>query len=311
MALTRRVRTHRPLLHAAGARARRCGVGDDCALLAPAPGMQLAVSSDMLVEGRHFLVDGRARAPRPQGAGGEPRATWPPAAPRPLAFTLALALPAADEASSRASPRGLFALADAHGCELVGGDTTRGPLDDLHHGVRRGAGRRGAAALGRARRRRPLGQRHARRRPPGARGVSRHASPLAGDAFARVRRRWSSRRRASRSASRCAASRAAAIDVCRRPGRRPRPRAAALRRRRTWSTSTRCRAAPMLAGAGRWRCSASACSPAATTTSSFTAAAVGRDAVPPRPATADDRGDAHRPHRAAAALRLSMRLAAR
>jgi thiamine-monophosphate kinase len=31
------------------------GVGDDCALLAPAPGMQLAVSSDMLVEGRHFL----------------------------------------------------------------------------------------------------------------------------------------------------------------------------------------------------------------------------------------------------------------
>ena len=31
------------------------GVGDDCALLAPAPGMQLAVSSDMLVEGQHFL----------------------------------------------------------------------------------------------------------------------------------------------------------------------------------------------------------------------------------------------------------------
>ena len=31
------------------------GVGDDCALLAPAPGLQLAVSSDMLVEGRHFL----------------------------------------------------------------------------------------------------------------------------------------------------------------------------------------------------------------------------------------------------------------
>ena len=31
------------------------GVGDDCALLAPQPGMQLAVSSDMLVQGRHFL----------------------------------------------------------------------------------------------------------------------------------------------------------------------------------------------------------------------------------------------------------------
>ena len=33
------------------------GVGDDCALLAPAPGMQLAVSSDMLVQGRHFFAD--------------------------------------------------------------------------------------------------------------------------------------------------------------------------------------------------------------------------------------------------------------
>ena len=31
------------------------GVGDDCALLVPAAGMQLAISSDMLVEGRHFL----------------------------------------------------------------------------------------------------------------------------------------------------------------------------------------------------------------------------------------------------------------
>lgn len=33
------------------------GVGDDCALLAPTPGMQLAISSDMLVEGRHFFAD--------------------------------------------------------------------------------------------------------------------------------------------------------------------------------------------------------------------------------------------------------------
>ena len=32
------------------------GVGDDCALLAPAPGMQLAISSDMLVQGRHFFA---------------------------------------------------------------------------------------------------------------------------------------------------------------------------------------------------------------------------------------------------------------
>ncbi len=47
---------------------------------------------------------------------------------RPLAFTLALALPSADAQWLEAFSRGLFALADAHGCELVGGDTTRGPL---------------------------------------------------------------------------------------------------------------------------------------------------------------------------------------
>jgi thiamine-monophosphate kinase len=92
----RRVRTHRPLLHAAGARAA-LGVGDDCALLAPAPGHDAAISSDMLVEGRHFVSTVAPGSTRPQGARGEPER------PRrvrraPLAFTLSLALPTADEA---------------------------------------------------------------------------------------------------------------------------------------------------------------------------------------------------------------------
>jgi thiamine-monophosphate kinase len=47
---------------------------------------------------------------------------------RPLAFTLALALPRVDEAWLQAFSEGLMALADAHGCELIGGDTTQGPL---------------------------------------------------------------------------------------------------------------------------------------------------------------------------------------
>jgi thiamine-monophosphate kinase len=47
----------------------------------------------------------------------------------PLGFTLALALPAADPDWLDGFSRGLFALADAHGCELVGGDTTKGPLN--------------------------------------------------------------------------------------------------------------------------------------------------------------------------------------
>ena len=103
------------------------GVGDDCALLAPAPGMRLALSSDLLVEGRHFFA-----GTDPQALGHKALAVnlsdLAACGARPLAFTLALALPAADEAWLAPFARGLLGLADAHGCELVGGDTTAGPL---------------------------------------------------------------------------------------------------------------------------------------------------------------------------------------
>jgi thiamine-monophosphate kinase len=104
------------------------GVGDDCALLQPAAGMQLAVSSDMLVEGRHFLstVDPRALGHKALAVNLSDLAAC---GAKPLAFTLALALPAADAAWLGPFAEGLLALADAHGCELVGGDTTRGPLN--------------------------------------------------------------------------------------------------------------------------------------------------------------------------------------
>jgi thiamine-monophosphate kinase len=104
------------------------GVGDDCALIAPGPGQQLAVSSDMLVEGRHFLstVD-------PQRLGHKALAVnlsdLAACGARPLAFTLALALPRADPAFLAPFARGLLALADRQGIELVGGDTTAGPLN--------------------------------------------------------------------------------------------------------------------------------------------------------------------------------------
>ena len=104
------------------------GVGDDCALLAPRPGMQVAVSSDMLVEGRHFFA-----GTDPEALGHKALAVnlsdLAACAAEPLAFTLALALPQADDAWLAAFTHGLFSLADAHGCELVGGDTTRGPLN--------------------------------------------------------------------------------------------------------------------------------------------------------------------------------------
>lgn len=104
------------------------GVGDDCALLAPAPGMQLAVSSDMLVEGRHFFAD-----VDPESLGHKALAVnlsdLAACGARPLAFTLALALPRVHAPWLEGFSRGLLALADAHGCELVGGDTTQGPLN--------------------------------------------------------------------------------------------------------------------------------------------------------------------------------------
>jgi thiamine-monophosphate kinase len=104
------------------------GVGDDCALLAPAPGMQLAVTSDMLVEGRHFLPTAD-----PFKLGHKALAVTlsdlAACGAKPLAFTLALSMPLADEVWLEPFSRGLLALADEYGCELVGGDTTRGPLN--------------------------------------------------------------------------------------------------------------------------------------------------------------------------------------
>lgn len=104
------------------------GVGDDCALLAPAPGMQLAVSTDMLVEGRHFLAD-----VNPQLLGHKALAVnlsdLAASGAKPLAFTLALSMPRADANWCQAFAEGLFALADQHECELIGGDTTQGPLN--------------------------------------------------------------------------------------------------------------------------------------------------------------------------------------
>ena len=103
------------------------GVGDDCALLQVGAGMQLAVSTDMLIEGRHFLS-----TVEPSRLGHKALAVnlsdLAACGARPLAFTLALALPQVDPIWLEAFASGLLALAELHGCELVGGDTTRGPL---------------------------------------------------------------------------------------------------------------------------------------------------------------------------------------
>lgn len=104
------------------------GPGDDCALVAPSPGTELAITTDMLVSGTHFLPD---TDPRQLGwktlavnlsdlaaMGAQPR--W---------ALLAGSLPQADEAWLAAFADGFFACAARYGVDLIGGDTTRGPLN--------------------------------------------------------------------------------------------------------------------------------------------------------------------------------------
>ncbi|MDR2452124.1 MAG: thiamine-phosphate kinase [Candidatus Accumulibacter sp.] len=103
------------------------GPGDDCALLKPSPGMELAVTTDMLAAGTHFFAD---TDPAPLGwktlavnlsdlaaMGAQPR--W---------ALLAGSLPKADEDWIAAFMEGFFACAGRYGVDLIGGDTTRGPL---------------------------------------------------------------------------------------------------------------------------------------------------------------------------------------
>jgi thiamine-monophosphate kinase len=104
----------------------RLGVGDDAALLAAAPGCEVVAAVDMLVGGRHFLVD-----TDPERLGHKALAVnlsdMAAMGATPRWALLALALPESDPAWLAAFARGFHALADAHGVDLVGGDTTRGP----------------------------------------------------------------------------------------------------------------------------------------------------------------------------------------
>ncbi|MEP7208192.1 MAG: thiamine-phosphate kinase [Casimicrobiaceae bacterium] len=106
----------------------RLGIGDDAALLAPAPGCEVAVSVDMLVAGRHFFAD-----VDPEALGHKTLAVnlsdLAAMGATPRWALLAGALPDADEGWLAAFARGFLELADAHAVDLVGGDTTRGPLN--------------------------------------------------------------------------------------------------------------------------------------------------------------------------------------
>lgn len=105
----------------------RCGIGDDCAVLALPPGDELLVSVDTLVESVHFpanypsdLLARRALAVCVSDLAA--------CGATPLGFTLALTLPKVDEPWLAGFANALAAAAAEFGIALVGGDTTRGPL---------------------------------------------------------------------------------------------------------------------------------------------------------------------------------------
>ena len=103
------------------------GIGDDCALLNPAAGEEIAITSDMLVEGRHFFIGANPEL-LGRKALGVNLSDLAAMGAKPIGFTLAIALPTVDKAWLEAFSKGLFAVANQYSCPLIGGDTTAGPL---------------------------------------------------------------------------------------------------------------------------------------------------------------------------------------
>lgn len=102
--------------------------GDDCALLTPTSGMQIAISSDMLVQGRHFFDDADAKKLGHKSLAVN-LSDLAAMGAKPVGFTLALSLPHINEVWLANFSEGLLALAATHNCQLIGGDTTKGPLN--------------------------------------------------------------------------------------------------------------------------------------------------------------------------------------
>jgi thiamine-monophosphate kinase len=105
------------------------GIGDDCALLEPpAPGEVFAITSDMLVSGRHFLPDAN-----PTLLGHKCLAVnlsdLAAMGAKPLAYSLSISLPNIDVVWLEHFASGLHTIADHYACILIGGDTTAGPLN--------------------------------------------------------------------------------------------------------------------------------------------------------------------------------------
>ncbi len=105
----------------------RLGIGDDCAILAPPPG-ELVMSLDTLVAGVHFPLD-TAAADIGHKALAVNLSDLAAMGARPQWFMLGLTLPEVNESWLRGFCDGMFTLAQQFQISLIGGDTTRGPLN--------------------------------------------------------------------------------------------------------------------------------------------------------------------------------------
>lgn len=108
-------------------REAKLGAGDDAAMVAPAPGHDLVITTDTLVSGVHFLPDHQ-----PGALGHKALAVnlsdLAAMGARPRWVLLAITLPQVDEQWLSDFSEGFYDLARRHQVELIGGDTTRGPL---------------------------------------------------------------------------------------------------------------------------------------------------------------------------------------
>jgi thiamine-monophosphate kinase len=103
------------------------GVGDDCAIVTPPAGKQLAVTTDTLVNGIHFPPE-TSPADIACKAIAVNLSDLAAMGARPAWLTLALTLPEVDESWVRAFADSFHAMADKYKVQLIGGDTTQGPL---------------------------------------------------------------------------------------------------------------------------------------------------------------------------------------
>ena len=103
------------------------GIGDDCALLTIPDGYELAITTDTMVENVHFFA-----GTDPEQLGHKLLAVnlsdLAGMGAKPLSVTLALTLPTVDERWLTAFAHGFLSLAEYYAVDLIGGDTTSGPL---------------------------------------------------------------------------------------------------------------------------------------------------------------------------------------